>query len=71
MVQFNHWKTLRGIATAIVVVAGVVAIGQGQNPPSEPSPVVIRREPLRLTPPETYRFAFQLEPIKQLVHRTL
>ena len=67
MVHFTHWKTMRGIAAAIVVVAGVVAIGLGQNLPSEPGPVVIRREPLRLTPPETYRFAFQLEPIKQLV----
>lgn len=75
MTNFNHRTSIRASAAALVVAIGVAAIGLGQNqsqnqsqsPSAEPGPVVIRREPLRLTPPETYRFAFQLEPIKQLV----
>lgn len=60
-------KLVRSFTVIIVVAGGVGVVGLGQSPSNEPGPVVIRRESLRLTAPETYRFAFQLEPIKQLV----
>ncbi len=67
MSDLNYWTSFRTTAATLIVVGGIAAIGLGQNPSGEPGPVVVHREPLRLMPPETYRFAFQLEPIKQLV----
>ena len=57
----------RVILFGLAAVACAAAIGWGQNAPVEPGPVVIRREPLRLTAPEAYRLPLQLEPLKQLV----
>lgn len=63
----SKMKLARNIAGTVVIALCACVAGLAQNPSTEPGPVVIRREPLRLTPPETYRFAFQLEPLKQLV----
>lgn len=61
---------LGGTAVAGGLVAlSLAAVGLGQAPQpneGESTSVVIRREPLRLTPPETYRLALQLEPIQQI-----
>lgn len=59
------------IPTVLLTIIGMAAVGLGQNSGQNESvdagAVVIRRELLRLTSPETYRLALQLEPVKKLV----
>ncbi len=57
----------RKIFVDAVIVSMMATTGFSQNDNSEPGPVVIRREPLRLTAPEAYRLELRLEPVQQLI----
>lgn len=73
MVARNRWMWSLGLATVATCLVPIVvetAVGQGvvreSAPAAEAVQVVIEREPLVLTPPETYKVPLHLDPIKSV-----